>query len=136
MTVGAQTYPLAAKKFKDADVDWLVDNIKVVLTKPGYVYSASHEFLSSIVSGDRLATSGNLSSKTTTGGVCDAADVTLSSLTTGQTAAGYAVYKDTGSAATSPLLFFCDENADTSAFSFSTTTYDTVTLSWPNGIGQ
>ena len=67
----------------------------------------SHEFLSDISGGARIATSGAFASKTTTGGAADAADVTFTSVT-GASIEAIVIYKDTGSDATSPLIAYID----------------------------
>lgn len=96
------------KKLLDADVDFLADDIKVVLVDlADYTFSAAHEFLSDVAAGARVATSGNLASKTTTGGVFDAADLTFTAVT-GDPSEALIIYKDTGVAATSPLIRFMD----------------------------
>ena len=71
-----------------------------------YTYSASHEFYSS-VSSAVVGTPQTLGSKTTTDGVFDAADVTFSSVT-GNSVEAFVIYKDTGTASTSPLIAFID----------------------------
>jgi hypothetical protein len=94
-------------------VDLGADTIKVVLvhnSAGGTSYTvnlATDQFLSDVASGARVATSGALASKTLTAGVFDAADITLSAVTGVQVDA-IVVYKDTGSAATSPLIAYID----------------------------
>lgn len=102
-------YDKGRQKFLDADIDWSADNIKCVLVDTALytVDLANHEFLSDIAAGARVATSGNLASKTSTAGVADAADVTLSSVS-GATVEAIVFYKDTGVAATSPLFLWID----------------------------
>lgn len=102
-------YGKAREKFLNADIDWAADNIKAVLVDTAaYAVSIdSDEFLSSIPAGDRIATSGNLASKTSTLGVADAADVTFSTVT-GDVSEAIVIYKDTGDAATSPLIAYID----------------------------
>lgn len=96
------------KKLLDADIDFLVDDIKVVLVDlADYTFSAAHEFLSDVPAGARVATSANLASKTTTGGVFDAADATFTAATGDQSEA-LIIYRDTGVAATSALIRFMD----------------------------
>lgn len=96
----------AKKKFLDADIDLLVDTIKVVLIDTGtYTFSAAHEFLSD-VSGT-VGTAQTLGTKTTTGGVFDSADVTFSSVS-GNSAEAIYMYKDTGVAGTSALIAYYD----------------------------
>jgi len=70
----------------------------------------THDFLDDIAAGGRVATSGNLASKTTTNGVFDAADVVLSAVT-GDTSEVVVVYWDTGAAATSVLLSYNELSA-------------------------
>lgn len=93
----------------DADVDWSADNIKVVLVDSAdYTLSlANDESLNDIPAGGRVATSGNLASKTSTGGVADSADVTLSTVT-GDQSEYVVVYKDSGTASTSWLVAIYD----------------------------
>ncbi len=100
-------YDLANKKLLDADIDMLVDNIKVSLVDTG-VYTVNlvtDEFFDDIAS--TVADSGNLTSKTTTLGVFDAADVVFSSVTGNQSEA-LVIWKDTGTPATSPLIAYID----------------------------
>jgi len=68
-------------------------------------------FLSDIPIGARVSASGNLASKTTNsprGGVFDAADVTFSSVPAGSPCEAVVIFKDTGTASTSPLIAFID----------------------------
>jgi hypothetical protein len=90
-------------------IDLLDDNLKAVLVDlADYTYSASHEFLSDVAAGARVATSGNLGTKTLSDtAVFDAADATFTAVT-GDVSEAVIIYKDTGTAATSPLIFFFD----------------------------
>ncbi len=77
-------------------------------TSGGYCVKISGAtFLSDIPGGGRVATSGNLASKTVVdgaiGGVADSADFTFTAVT-GDPSEAMVSYKDTGSAATSPLI--------------------------------
>jgi len=76
-----------------------------------YVYSAAHEFWSS-ANANVVGTPTALSSKSTTveDACFDAADVTFNSVTGSQVTA-LILYKDTGSAATSPLIAYIDSAA-------------------------
>jgi hypothetical protein len=102
-------YGLAKKKFLDADIDLLVDNLKVVLvdTAAYTVNLTTDEFLSNIAGGARIATSANLAGKSTTLGVFDATDVTFTAVS-GASCEAYVIYKDTGVEATSPLIAYFD----------------------------
>src|SRR5690348_12249808 len=104
-------YDLGRQAFLEGTVAILTDNIKAVLVNiAGGHYTvnlATDQFLSAIASGDRVATSGNLASKTSTAGVFDAADVTWSAVT-GSACGAIVLYKDTGVAGTSPLIAYID----------------------------
>src|SRR5438477_12411391 len=61
-------YPLAKKQMLQGGIDLSSVNVKALLVNVSgagtlYAYSASHEFLSDVPSGARIATSGNLSGK-------------------------------------------------------------------------
>lgn len=91
------------------NVDLLAGIVKMVLVDTGaYTYSDTHEFLSDIPAGARIATSGALVSKT----VAD--DATFHSANsrfdgvTGVSTEAWVFYIDTGSASTSRLVMFQD----------------------------
>lgn len=82
------------------------DTIKVALIDTGtYTYSSAHNYYDD-VSGV-IGTPQTLASKTITGGVFDAADVTFTAVS-GATVEAYVVYKDTGTPSTSPLIAYFD----------------------------
>lgn len=95
--------------FLAGDIDWAADNIKCVLVDHGTdtPVPATDQYLSDIAAGARVATSGNLSGKTVTDGVADAADVTFSAVS-GASCESIVIYKDTGDPATSPLIAYID----------------------------
>jgi hypothetical protein len=70
--------------FLDGTVDYDTAVIKAALVR-GYTFSAAHKFVSDITTagGTLVATSAALGSKTVTGGVADAADVTWSAVAAG-----------------------------------------------------
>lgn len=83
-------------------------NVKVICVDAAdYTYSATHDFLDDVPSLARVATSANLTSKTTTDGVFDAADVTLSGVTGDQFEA-LIFFIDTGVESTSRLVAYID----------------------------
>lgn len=100
-------YPKAKEKFLDALIDMPTDTIKIALIDTGaYTYNSADEFWSS-ASGAIVGTAATLASKTITGGVFDAADVTFTSVS-GVSVEALIIFKDTGSAATSPLIMYID----------------------------
>ena len=102
-------YTKYREKALTGEVDWVDDNIKVVLVDAAdyTVNLATHDFLDDIPSGARVATSGNLSGKTATNGAADADDVTFTAVS-GDVSEALVIYKDSGSAATSPLIAYID----------------------------
>lgn len=93
-----------------AFTDWDDDTIKAVLCSAGYTPDTSasgDEFLSDISGGNRIATVTVSGITITDGAVTVSGTLTFSSVT-GSTVTQMALYKDTGSAATSPLLILFD----------------------------
>ena len=102
-------YGKGREKFLMGDIHWDTDNIKAVLvdTNDYTVSIDTHEFLSSVAVGGRVATSGNLDGKTVTLGVADANDVTFTAVT-GDVSEALVLILDTGDPATSPLIAYID----------------------------
>ena len=125
-------YPKGKENFANGDIDWINDTIKAVAVDSGYTYSSTHDNLDDVVSGNRIATSPALTSKTSTAGVLDAADATISSVASGDTIAGVIVYKDSGTEATSPLIVFVSEEEDADPISTPTNGSD-ITLTFGSG---
>lgn len=123
-------YDKGREKFLKGEISWNSDNIKVVLVDAAdyTVNLSTHEFLSDVTLGGRVATSGNLASKTTTAGVADAADVTFSAVTGDQSEA-LVIYKDTGTASTSPLIAYIDTATGLPV----TPNGGDITVVWDNG---
>jgi hypothetical protein len=81
-------------------------NVRVALVDTGtYVYSATHEFLSSLTG--VVGTAQLIGSKTFVNGVFDGADVTYTAVS-GASAEALVIYIDTGTAGTSRLVAFVD----------------------------
>lgn len=102
-------YDSARQGFLEAQVNWLTDTMKVLLVDSGaYTPNVStHQFLADIPISSRIAGPVTLTSKTTTGGAADAADVTFTSVS-GASIEMIVIYKDTGTEATSPLIAMID----------------------------
>ena len=98
-------YSAGRENFLSGDIDWPANNIRVVLvdTNDDTPDQTADQDLADRLAGSRVATSGNLSSKTTTNGVADAADTTFSSVTGDQSEA-LDLYKATGTDSTSLLI--------------------------------
>jgi len=99
----------ARERFLTGQFNWSTDTIKAILVDTG-VYTpnlSAHEYLSDISGGARIATSGAFTSKTTTNGAADAADVTFTTVS-GNSIEAIVLYKDTGVEGTSPLIAYID----------------------------
>lgn len=96
---------------QNPSIDIDTDTIKVALVNVStdYTYSASHQYKSSVTSYSGT-TDQTLGTKTVTNGTFDAADSTFTSVAIdgSKTVAALVIYKDTGNAATSPLIAYID----------------------------
>lgn len=104
-----QLYTLAKQSFLIGQFDLASQNVKVVLIdladySPNF---ATDQFLSIIPMAARVATSPNLSGKTTTGGVFDANDFSFGNVV-GDPSEAIVIYHDSGVDATSRLIAYID----------------------------
>lgn len=82
--------------------------VKVCLVDlAGYTYDDAHDFLADVDGGSRENISAALAGKTFTDGVFDAND-TLFTTETGDPSEALIYFIDTGDAATSRLIYYCD----------------------------
>lgn len=114
-------------------LDWDSDNIKVSLVDITSAYTvnlATDDFYDDVTA-HAVAVSSNLGSKTVTAGVADAADVTLSSVS-GAVSGALVIWKDTGAAATSPLIAYIDTATGLPV----TPNGGNITITWDNGANK
>lgn len=102
-------YDKGRQRFLEAQINWGTDTIKCILVDTAAYTAnfATHEFLSDISGSAIIAGPVTLTSKTTTGGAADAADCTFTSVS-GASIEAIILYKDTGTAGTSPLIAYID----------------------------
>ena len=102
-------YDFARQRFLEAQLNWMTDTIKVILVDTGAYtpQTAVHQYLADIPFSARIAGPVTLTSKTTTGGAADGADVTFTSVT-GASIESIIIYSDSGTEATSPLIAYID----------------------------
>ena len=126
-------YDLARASFLNGQINMATDNIKCVLVDSlDYVVNlATHQYLSDIIVGGRVATSANLATKTTTAGVFDAADITFTAVT-GDVSEALVIYQDTGVAATSRLIAYIDTATGLPV----TPGGGDITVTWDNGANK
>ncbi|ACI06237.1 gp23 [Mycobacterium phage Brujita] len=124
-----ELYTKYKEKALDGDISWTGDNIRVYLVDANdyTVDLDADEFLDDIPSGAIVATSGNLASKTVTGGVADAANVTFSAVS-GDISEALVIAKYTGTASTSPLIAYIDDATGLAV----TPNGGDITIIWPD----
>ncbi|KPG13745.1 hypothetical protein [Mycobacteroides immunogenum] len=100
-------YDKGREAFLNGGINWTSDTIKVLLVTSAYTPNlATHQYRSDISSGV-TATSAALTGKGSTAGVANAAGVTYSAVT-GSVSNALVIFKDTGTASTSPLIAYID----------------------------
>lgn len=99
-------YTNAKKLFLEGSLDWDAHDFKVTAVSSSYTFSAAHEFRDDLTG--VIATSGNLASKTTTGGVADAADLAPAFTSVSTNIKAIIIYRDVGTASTDPLVCYID----------------------------
>lgn len=121
----------ARELYLTGGLDWGSDDMRVILLDSTYVFDPTDDFLDDVPAGSRLATSGSLTGKTTTGGVADADDVTFPTVPAGDTVTQVIIYKHTGTESTSDLVLYMDETAAGAAINRLTDGNDIV-VRWSN----
>ncbi|QLI49443.1 hypothetical protein vBPaeMUSP18_21 [Pseudomonas phage vB_PaeM_USP_18] len=126
-------YDFARQRFLEAQINWLTDTMKVILVDTGSYtpQTAVHQYLSDIPTSARIAGPVTLTSKTTTGGAADAADVTFTSVT-GPSIEAIVIFSDTGTESTSPLVAFID----TATGLPITPNGGDIIVTWDNGVNK
>lgn len=94
-------FDAARQRFLEGQFNWLTDTIKVILVDTGAYtpQTAIHQYLADIPLSARIAGPVTLTSKATTGGAADGADVTFTSVT-GPSIEAIVIYVDTVADAT------------------------------------
>lgn len=124
-------YDKGREKFLTGAINASADTLKCALIKDTYAPTLGSDEFFSTLSSHVVGTPQTLTSKTVTGGVLDAADVTFSAVPTA-VVKYCAIYKDTGSAATSPLIALFDTAA---GLPVSTNGGDII-IAWDNGANK
>lgn len=125
-------YDKGREGFLDGSIDWDTDDIRVMLVKSAYTFSAAHQFVSDVSAQDN-GRSVALGTKTVTSGVADAADTTLTA-TAAAACASLVIFKHTGVDATARLIAYID--APSAGLPFTPSAGQTVNIAWDNGINK
>jgi len=118
--------------FLNGDIDYTNDTIVVYLIDlADYTFSAAHQYLSSVGASSRVANA-TLAGKSTSGGVADANDTVLSSVS-GDVSEALILVKSTGVEGTSPLIGYIDTAA---AGLPVTPNGGDITITWDSGANK
>jgi hypothetical protein len=124
-------FPKARKAFLDADIDLPVDDIRVMLVKNTYSYDSTDQYLSDLGSVDN-GRSAAFSSKFTTDGIFDAADITLTA-TAGVACNALVIFKHTGADTSARAIAYIDT---ATGLPLTPSTGATVSIAWSNGANK
>ena len=101
-------YNPARGSFAKKELDWLNDDIRVILIDTGaYTFSAAHQYLSSVPSGARISTQALSNKSVTANGACDADDTVYANVS-GASIEACIIYKHTGVDSTAQLIAYLD----------------------------
>lgn len=118
--------------FLDGSINWSSGDIRAMLVKSAYTFSAAHKFLSDITSGNDNGRSASLASKTVTGGVADSADTTLTA-TAAVACNALVVFQHTGSDATARVIAYIDT---ATGLPFTPAASQVVPITWDNSANK
>lgn len=126
-------YDLGREGFLAGDIDWDANDIRLIFIDEAddTIDLAADDNLDDRAAGSRVGTSGAFASKTTTAGVADAADVTVSTVT-GDVFESIDIYKHTGTESTSRLI----ANIDTATGLPCTPNGGNITVTWDSGANK
>lgn len=126
-------YDSGREAFLKADFGWDDADIRIIFIDEAddTIDLAADDNLDDRAVASRVATSGSLASKTTTAGVADAADVTITSVS-GDVFESIDGYEHTGTESTSSLIF----NIDTATGLPCTPNGGNITVAWDNGASK
>lgn len=117
----------------DDTIEMSTADVRVMLVKSAYAFSAAHKFLSDITAGNDNGRSATLGGKTFTGGVFDANDTALVA-TAAVACNALALFVHTGNDATARLIAYVDTPA--SGLPFTPAAGQTVNVTWDNGANK
>lgn len=126
-------YDAGREGFLAGSLDWDANDIRLIFIDEAddTIDLAADDFLDDRVAGARVGTSGAFASKTTTAGVADAADVTVSTVT-GDVFESIDIYYHTGTESTSRMI----ANIDTATGLPCTPNGGNITVAWDSGANK
>lgn len=122
-------YAKGKEKMLSGAINFAADTIKAVLVKNTYPQNLATDEFASALTAYRLNADQTLGTKSVAAGVFDAADVTFTAVTAGDTSEGIVLIKWVTTDADSPLLAYIDT---ITGFPLATNGGD-ITIQWDNG---
>ena len=118
--------------FLDGTINWSTGDIRVMLVKSTYAFSAAHKFLADlgVVDNGRSAA---LATKTVAAGVAGAANTTLTAIAAAA-CASLVIFQHTGVDATARVIAFIDTPA--SGLPFTPAASQAVPITWDTGVNK
>lgn len=107
----------------------MTGDVRVMLVKSAYTFSAAHKFLSDITAGNDNGRSAALASKTYTSGVFDAADTSLTT-TSAVACNALVVFQHTGTDSTARVIAYIDT---ATGLPFTPAASQTINVVFDNG---
>ena len=118
--------------FLDGTINWSTGDIRVMLVKSTYVFSAAHKFLSDLGAVDN-GRSAALATKTVAAGVAGAANTTLTAIAAAA-CASLVIFQQTGVDTTARVIAFIDTPA--SGLPFTPAASQAVPITWDTGVNK
>ncbi len=107
--MASRLYTYGLQALLEGGIAYLTDSIKVAMVSSLYLpNSATDRYLSDLPGPSVIGTPATLTSKTSTGGTANASSATITGVSGVYTISYLVLYKDSGLAATSPLLALID----------------------------
>lgn len=107
--------PAARSAFARGEISWTGDDFLAILLDSA-TYDDTWQYRDDLTAAE-LATAALAGTVVRDGGICDADDTTVTGLGIGDTARALVIVRDTGSGATSEVVYFADQNDDTTPIS-------------------
>jgi hypothetical protein len=130
---GNALYNPGREGFLDGSIDWDTDDIRAILLKTGYTWSAAHRFVSDLTPASYdNGRSAALSGKAVTDGIADAADSSLVA-TAATLSIAVVLYKYNAADGSARLICYLDT---ATGLSFTPGAGQTINLLWDNGANK
>lgn len=125
-------YDKGREGFLDGSIDWDTDDIRTMLVKTGYTFSAAHEMLNTVSASYDNGRTAALGTKTVVAGVAGAANTSLTA-TAAVLSIALVIYKYNVSDAAARLICYID---DATGLPFTPAASQTVNITWDAGANK